>query len=180
MNTDNFEEILESGINDIERAKKQKRILRFNARNGVVSDVESEKSYVPGQGIVEGVRETEIILDCGHPASFGLGHIAECGHAICLHCAQNEGLVCAEKGCFRKLCTVKGCRNRPCIMIGLSFCRKHQIGMLIEVLSSKMFEGGRKTQHWIDDMQQEYRSRRLPEKRKELPYGKQNFPRQSS
>lgn len=180
MNGQNdFEEIPKAGISGIKRFKKQKRFSSYNQENAVFSDVEGGRSYVPGHGIIEGVRETEIILDCGHSSSFGIGHIAECGHTVCLSCVQKYTLVCAHPSCFRKLCTVKGCKNSARMMSGVYFCKKHQFSEAVATLSNLLFLGRRRTQEIIDEVKQEYYSAFLPKKKKELTDGRQNFPRQS-
>jgi len=176
---DDFEEILLHGISGIKKFIKQKIILPYDKKKGVVSDVKGGKWHVPGQGIVEGARKTEVILDCGHPASFGLGHVAECGHVVCKLCVQRYALVCAYPGCFRNLCRVKGCSNSARMMSGVYFCKKHQFSEAVATLSNLLFLGRRRTQGIIDEVKQEYYSTFLPEKKKELTNGRQNFPGKS-
>ena len=130
---DNFEDIFLNGISGIKRKRKRKRVTPFNPEDGIVSDSGGGTVFVPGHGIIEGDDENEIILACGHPASFGIGHQADCGHLICRWCLEHYPLVCAEHGCFRKFCTVKGCRNKPHAYAGLPFCMKHKILILMEV-----------------------------------------------
>lgn len=180
MDKEKFEKILKSGISGIKRIKRQKRFSRFSHKDGVYSKTEAGRFYVPGQGIVEASRQTQIIFDCGHPASYGLGHQADCGHVICRMCTDTEGLVCAERNCFRKFCTLAGCKNHPHVMGGLLFCRHHQTGFALEMLSLSVFSGMRKARNVIEDMQQEYSLRYFRKNRKELPDAGKNFPGRSS
>jgi hypothetical protein len=179
-NRDEFEEKIYQDLSGIKRFKKQKIISRFNAEDGVLSETEGGRFYVPGEGIVEGARETEILLDCGHSSIFGVGHVAECGHTVCRLCIQKYVLVCAHPGCFRNLCIVKGCRNSARVMrgvysrmmIGVYFCKKHQLGMFVKVLGRVLFTGRRRTREWMDEIKQEYFPNALPEKRKRLTNGR--------
>jgi len=169
--SDTFEKIFIEAITGIKCVKRQKRIKKFNLEDGVFSDFEAGKVYVPGRGIVESEKETTVFFDCSHPANFGIGHIADCGHVICKLCVQRYVLVCAHPGCFKKLCTVKGCSNRARMMSGVYFCKKHQFSELMGVLGSLFLFGRRRTQEIIDEIKQEYYSGFLPEK-KDLPYGR--------
>ena len=177
--SDNFEEMFLNGMSGIKRKRKRKRVSPFNPEDRIVSDSGGGKVYVPGQGIFEGDDENEIVLSCGHPASFGLGHIADCGHVICMMCIKKHNLECADPCCFRKLCTVKGCKNSAKLMLGVYFCRKHQIGMVIEALANIMTLGMPKYNKWADRIKAEYFSNGPPEEKKELINGRQNFPRKS-
>lgn len=174
---DNFDEAFLHGLSGIKRARTRKKILRFSKENGLLSDVEGSRVYVPGQGIVEVTGETEVILDCGHPAGLGIGHVADCGHLVCKQCVQKHILECADPGCFRKLCTVKGCRNSARMMIGVYFCRKHQAFTFIEALSKLFSIGPRGMWLWIDEIKQDYFLNAMLEIRKELPDAGQKFTR---
>jgi len=151
MNSENeFDEKFFHAISGIKKAKKQKKVSLFKWGNGILTETESDRVFVPGQGIVDSTRETEIIFDCGHSSRFSIGHISDCGHAVCRICLFEYILTCANPGCFKKLCTVQGCDNSARAMSGLFFCKKHKLFAFFKYIFSRLFLGKLRTQQKID------------------------------
>jgi len=119
------EDVLRDALAGIKTKRTRRRITRFNPSDGLLLDIEEGKVYVPGKGIVQVHEVKEKILDCGHSAGMGLGHIADCGHAVCALCVERYVLECAKPGCFRKLCTVKRCVCCAREVDNVFYCRKH-------------------------------------------------------
>jgi hypothetical protein len=180
MNNNNFEEILKFGIGGIKKVKRQKIILKFNSENGVLSDVETGKSYVEKHGIVEGIRQAIVLLPCGHPEGYGIGHEADCGHLICRRCVDSYYLVCAQPGCFRKFCTVRKCRNKPHVFGELPFCRKHYFSIAVEINGLALVLGRERAGRIMDDIRREYRLKHSRGAGKELSYARRNLPGKSN
>lgn len=168
---DNFDEPLIFGLSGIKRIRKQKRISKFNAEKGILSEIETGRVYVPEQGIVEIENENELILDCGHSSVSGIGHIADCGHATCSECMKKLVLSCGYPGCFRKLCTVENCSNKAQEHYGIYLCRKHKIMQIIVAILTLGSCGLRVT----EEMRQKYFLNNTMERKEELSNGRRKF-----
>ncbi len=135
------DDVLKDALSGIKTKRTRRRISRFNPEDGLLLDVEEGKVYVPGKGILH-IREVkEKILDCGHSAGFGLGHIAECRHTVCVLCVERFVLECAEFSCFKKLCTVPRCYRCAREVEGVFFCRKHWFWACFDSFGSFLFLG---------------------------------------
>lgn len=175
---DNFEDIFLNGISGIKRKRKRKRVSPFNPEDGIISDSGGDRVFVPGHGIFEGDDENEFILACGHPASLGIGHKADCGHFICRWCLEHYPLVCAEHGCFGKFCTARRCRNKPHPYAGLPFCLKHKTLILIEMSGTAMFSGSQRAREIMKNMREEYYLMHFQINKQGGENGGQKFPKQ--
>jgi len=168
----NFEEKFAQGLSGIKKEKKQKRISRFDWKEGILFEVEAERGFDPEGGIIEGSIETEIILDCRHPSSVGFGHVAECGHTICRQCQEKFILTCADPGCFLRLCVVQGCSNSARAGLGVFFCKWHLVTALIANLVSMFISGRRITRENTEALRRDYYSIGMQEERKALTNGR--------
>lgn len=156
----------------IKKKKMQRGISRFNAKNGLLYEVDESKIYVPGQGIEHIRKVNEKLLSCGHSAGFGVGHIAECGHAVCILCVERFVLECAEFGCFRKLCTVPDCECSACSVDYVFYCKKHAVKGKILSFACNIFASRSKNEERIMGTCGEYYSRRLQLRVKNEAQGK--------
>ncbi len=155
------EDVLRDALAGIKRKRTRKIISRFNAQDGLLFDIKEGKTYVEGQGIVHVHDVKEIILDCGHSARIGLGHIAECGHTVCAFCIERFVLECARLGCFRKLCTVRKCRCSARSVDNIFFCRRHSIWARIDSFASFFILSSKEKAGEMMAVTEEYYSRRL-------------------
>jgi hypothetical protein len=162
-----YEDILKDAVSGIKTKRTRKRISRFNPEDGLLFDVEEGKAYVEGKGIIH-VRELqEKILDCGHSAANGIGHIAECGHSVCALCVERFVLECAKQDCFKKLCTVPRCRCCAREVEGVFYCRKHFFWVNIGSFASFLILGSANNEKRAIAVFNEYYSRRLQLRRRD-------------
>lgn len=119
------------------------------------------KIYVPGEGIEHIHRVNEKLLSCGHSAGFGLGHIPACGHAVCALCVERYVLECCREGCFKKLCTVRGCVCCARSVEGVFYCKTHSIMAVIGSISGNIFLSRTDNEQRIICRGGEYYSRRI-------------------
>ncbi|MFH1014749.1 MAG: hypothetical protein V1762_02355 [Nitrospirota bacterium] len=113
-----------SGIKSIRR--KQELLVKKFSELGTFADISEDKIYVPGRGIVHSVNESLTVFDCGHLASpENYGGICEHGHVVCKDCL----ILCAFPGCFKRLCTVRGCSRK--IVRGKAYCKFHGYTVLL-------------------------------------------------
>ena len=143
MNTDDFEKQFFHGISGIKRTKKQVVLTSFNWENPFIAEIETNKIFVPGEGIVEVTTQRESIFDCGHSSSHGIGQVPDCGHTVCGMCVQKFPLRCHS--CFKNLCTVKGCKNSAKLFQGIFFCKKHWFFTIISTLIRLISSGIQRT-----------------------------------
>lgn len=157
----NFDEVFKDAIIGIKKKKRRVRLSRFNAQDGIVSDTDEIKNYIPGQGIVH-IQEVQAkILDCGHSAGLGLGHVADCGHTACAMCVEKFILECQDPGCFKRLCTVQGCLCCALYVDGVYSCKEHHFGALVGSFFSFIFLGGRGFDERLGNINNVYRARRM-------------------
>ncbi|MDP1854211.1 MAG: hypothetical protein Q8L26_08445 [Candidatus Omnitrophota bacterium] len=149
MNEESINKIIIDGPSGIKTVRIHKSISKFDPGKGIISEVEKGKIYVPEQGIIMVHNEKEIVLPCGHSASLGIGHVCNSGHLICLQCAQRYILVCIYPGCFRKLCTVPGCRDCARAVNSAYACRSHHLPMLLLISARTVFTGRDRTDTWL-------------------------------
>ncbi len=158
---DDYEDVLRDAVSGIKTKRVRKRISKFNPEDGLLFDLEEGKVYVEGKGIIH-VRELqEKILDCRHSAANGIGHIADCGHAVCVLCVERFVLECAEPDCFKKLCTVSKCRCRAREVEGVFYCRWHYFWASIGSFVSHLVLGRVNNEERAKSVFNEYYSRRL-------------------
>lgn len=155
------EDVLRDALAGIKTKRTRKIISRFNAQEGLLFDIKEGKTYIEGQGIVHVQDVKEIILDCGHSARIGLGHIAECGHTVCALCIERFVLECAEMSCFKKLCTVPKCKCSARDVDGVFFCKNHYFWACFDSFGSCLFLGKVGNEERIRAILSEYYSRRL-------------------
>jgi len=155
------DDVLRDALAGIKVKKTRKRISRFNASDGITAEIEEGKTHVPGKGIVHVQDVKEIILDCRHSSRFGIGHIADCGHAVCALCAEKLVLECAKPGCFRKLCTVRGCFCCARYVDAVFFCKKHYFWARIDSFGCSLLYHGKEWEERASVIADEYYSRRL-------------------
>ena len=131
---DERDEMLRDALGGIKTKRVRKIISRYNPSDGIASEIDEGKTYVPGRGIVHVQDVHKKILDCGHPLSLGLGHVAACGHTVCKACADKYGLECAEENCHWKLCTIEGCGCHARFKDGRYYCVEHVLHPLLLLL----------------------------------------------
>lgn len=156
-----YEDVLRDSLAGIKTKRIRKRISKFNPEDGLLFDVEEGKAYVEGRGIIHVSEVQEKILDCNHSGGFGLGHIAECGHTVCMLCVERFVLECAEPGCFKKLCTVPKCRCCAREVEGVFYCKEHCFWANIGSFLSPLFLGSINNEKRAMAVFNGYYSRRL-------------------
>lgn len=155
------DDALKDALAGIKTKRTRRRISRFNPEDGLLFEADEGKVYVPGRGIVHVHEVKEKILDCGHSARVGLGHIAECGHTVCALCIERFVLECAEMSCFKKLCTVPRCYRCAREVEGAFFCRKHYFWACIDSFLFLFLLNRKDKDERIRAILSEYYSRRL-------------------
>lgn len=158
---DNFEGALKDEMSGIKKRKRIVRLSRFNLRDGIVSDTDEIKDYVPGKGIVHIQDIHAKILDCGHSAGLGLGHVADCGHTVCTLCVEKFILECQNPDCFRRLCTVERCPSCARFVDGVYSCRGHYFWAIIGSFFSSLFLGRRRFDERLERVGEVYSARRM-------------------
>lgn len=157
----NEDDVLRDALAGIKTKRTRRRISKFDSNDGLLFDINEGKAYVEGQGIVHVQDVREIILECGHSARIGLGHIAECGHTVCALCIERFVLECAKPGCFRKLCTVRKCRCSARSVENLFYCKRHSIWARIDSFASLFILNANEKNEEVRAVTDEYYSRRL-------------------
>ncbi len=155
----NSDDVFKEAMTGIKRRKRRVVLSRFNLEDGIVSDAEEYKGYVPGKGIIHIQDIKAKILDCGHSAGLGLGHICSHGHTVCAVCVEAYVLMCAR--CFEKLCTVEDC---PCCaheVDNVYFCRSHSTFALAMSFGSFLIMGPSKAGERFERINMAYYSGRL-------------------
>ena len=149
MKEESINKIIIDGLSGIKTVRTCKSISKFDPGKGIISESEKGKAYVEGQGIMEVQRKKKIILSCGCPDDCGIGHVCNSGHVICLQCIQRYVLACIYPGCFRKLCTVPGCRDYARQVNSAYTCRSHHLPMLLLISARTVFTGRERTATWL-------------------------------
>ena len=141
---DEYEKIIPLAVAGIKKTvRKQKLSSKRFSESGVFSSIDEQKIYVPGKGIVHSFIENIVFFDCGHMASKeNYGGICEYGHVVCRECL----FLCAHPGCFRRLCTIRGCSRK--IVDGEMFCKPHGYMKLLFGLAGSVT--GRKYEREIE------------------------------
>jgi len=155
------EDVLRDAFAGIKTKRIRKRISKFNPEDGLLFDVEEGKAYVEGKGIIHVSELQEKILDCGHSAANGIGHIDDRDHAVCMLCVERFVLECAHPGCFKKLCTVPKCRCRAREVEGVFYCKEHYFWASIGSFVSHLVLGRVNNEKRAMAVFNEYYSRRL-------------------
>lgn len=139
------EDILRDALSGIKTKRTRRRITKFDPKDGLLLDIEEGKVYSPGKGIIHIHEVKEKILDCNHSATFGLGHIASCGHTVCALCVERLILECAYHGCFKKLCTVEECDFCAREVEAVYYCREHYLKARVKAFVSPLLIGRTKS-----------------------------------